>query len=58
MSTAEFRSVQSLFGQDTSQVAFHINLGAAPSIGEVAGLTVVTVGALEDLPSLVRGVAR
>ena len=58
MSTAEFRSVQSLFGQDTSQVAFHINQGASPSIGAVSGLTVVTVGALNDLPSLVRGIAR
>jgi uncharacterized protein (DUF58 family) len=58
MSTAEFRSVQSLFGQDTSQVAFHIDLGAPPSIGAVSGLTVVTVGSLDDLPSLVRGIAR
>ncbi len=58
MTTADFRSVQSLFGQDTSQVAFHVNLGAPPSIGEVSGLTVVTVGSLEDLPSLVRGIAR
>ena len=55
MSTAEYRSVQSLFGQDTSQVAFHVDLGAQPKIGSVAGLTVITVGALEDLPSLVRG---
>ena len=58
MTTADFRSVQSLFGQDTSQVAFHVNLGAPPSIGEVSGLTVVTVGSLDDLPSLVRGIAR
>ena len=33
MTTPEFRSVQSLFGQDTSQVAFHVNLDAPPSIG-------------------------
>jgi hypothetical protein len=58
MTTPEYRSVQSLFGQDTSQVAFHVNLGAAPSIGAVSGLTVVTVGSLEDLPGLVRGIAR
>jgi hypothetical protein len=58
MTTPEYRSVQSLFGQDTSQVAFHVNLGAAPNIGAVSGLTVVTVGSLEDLPGLVRGIAR
>jgi hypothetical protein len=58
MTTAEFRSVQSLFGLDTSQVAFHVDLGAAPKIGAVSGLTVITVGSLEDLPSLVRGLTQ
>ena len=50
-------SVQSLFGSDTSQVAFHVEVGAHPKFGAVAGLTVITVGALEDLPSLMRGVS-
>lgn len=58
MTTAEFRSVQSLFGLDTSQVAFHVALGAAPKIGAVSGLTVITVGSLDDLPSLVRGLTQ
>lgn len=57
MSTAEYRSVQSLFGQDTSQVAIHVELGAQPKIGAVAGLTVITVGALADLPQLIRRVS-
>lgn len=57
MTTAEYRSVQSLFGSDTSQVAFHVEAGAQPKIGSVAGLTVITVGDLTDLPSLVRGLA-
>ncbi|MDJ0335780.1 MAG: DUF58 domain-containing protein [Rhodoglobus sp.] len=57
MTTAEFRSVQSLFGSDTSQVAFHVDLGAQPKLGAVAGLTVITVGDLADLPSLVRGLS-
>ncbi|MBH0116006.1 DUF58 domain-containing protein [Salinibacterium sp. NG253] len=55
MSTADFRSVQSLFGQDTSQVAFHIVEGAEPTISAVAGLTVITIGDLNDLSKLVRG---
>ncbi|QYH35706.1 DUF58 domain-containing protein [Salinibacterium sp. M195] len=55
MSTADFRSVQALFGQDTSQVAFHVVEGAEPTISAVAGLTVVTIGDLKDLSKLVRG---
>jgi hypothetical protein len=55
MSTADFRSVETLFGQDTTQVAFHIELGAQPKLAAVAGLTVITVGALTDLPSIIRG---
>ncbi|MBG6056290.1 hypothetical protein IWX81_002722 [Salinibacterium sp. CAN_S4] len=57
MTTAEFRSVQSLFGSDTNQVAFHVDLGAQPRLGAVAGLTLMTVGDLKDLPSLVRGLS-
>ena len=57
MSTADYRSVQSLFGSDTTQVAFHIELGAQPKIGVVAGLSVITVGSLDDLSRLVRGLS-
>jgi hypothetical protein len=57
MTTAEFRSVQSLFGSDTNQVAFHVDLGAQPKLGAVAGQTVITIGDLKDLPSLVRGLS-
>lgn len=55
MTTAEYRSVESLFGQDTAQVAFHVVAGAQPKIASVAGLTVITVGDLADLSRLVRG---
>lgn len=58
MTTAEYRSIQSLFGIDTSQVAFHVQVGAQPNVGAVAGLTVITVGELSELPSLVRGLSR
>ncbi|MCU1513802.1 MAG: hypothetical protein JWO10_892, partial [Microbacteriaceae bacterium] len=55
MTTAEYRSVETLFGQDTTQVAFHVVLGAQPKIATVAGLTVITIGDLGDLSRLVRG---
>jgi len=57
MTTAEYRSVETLFGQDTSQIAFQVQLGAQPRISSVAGLTVITVGDLKDLSSLVRRVS-
>jgi hypothetical protein len=58
MGTAEYRGVQSLFGSDTSQVAFHVDLGAQPKVGAVAGLTVITIGDLADLPSVVQGLSQ
>lgn len=57
MTVADLRSVQSLFGQDTSQVAFHVIEGAEPRLSVIAGLTVITIGGLDDLPKLVRGLA-
>lgn len=57
MTTAEFRSVETLFGQDTSQVAFRVRLGAQPAISSVAGLTMITIGDLKDLSTLVRRVS-
>lgn len=55
MTTAEYRSIESLFGQDTSQVAFRVEHGAEPKISAVAGLTMITIGDLKDLSALVRG---
>ncbi|MGL4339163.1 MAG: DUF58 domain-containing protein [Rhodoglobus sp.] len=55
MTTADFRSVQMLFGSDTTKVAFQVELGAQPKRGAVAGLTMITVGDLSELPGLVRG---
>ena len=57
MTTADYRSVQTLFGQDTAQVAVHVELGAAPKFGAVQGLTMIEVGSLDDLSRLVRGLA-
>ena len=55
--TAEFRSIETLFGKDTSIVAFRVELGAHPKISSVSGLTMITVGELSDLSALVRGLA-
>jgi uncharacterized protein (DUF58 family) len=55
--TAEFRSIETLFGKDTSIVAFRIEKGAPPKISSVSGLTMITVGELSDLSALVRGLA-
>jgi uncharacterized protein (DUF58 family) len=57
MSTADFRSIQALFGSDTSQVAFRIEAGAEPKFSAVAGLTLITLGKLDDLPKVIRGLA-
>ena len=57
MTTSEFRSVQALFGRDTSQVAIHVQEGEEPKLGEVAGLTMITIGDLADLPQLIRRVS-
>jgi hypothetical protein len=57
MTTQDYRSVEKLFGQDTSQVAFQVELGAQPKISSVAGLTVITIGDLNDLSRLVRGIS-
>ena len=57
MTTAEYRSVESLFGQDTTQIAFRVILDAQPSISAVGSLTVVTIGRLRDLSMLVRSVS-
>ncbi|MEY2848530.1 MAG: hypothetical protein RI885_1195 [Actinomycetota bacterium] len=54
MTTAEFRSIESLFGQDTAQVAFRVIPAAQPAISAVGGLTLITVGALADLNMLLR----
>ncbi|WP_241982523.1 hypothetical protein [Cryobacterium sp. HLT2-28] len=55
---AEFRAVQTLFGQDAKTVAFRIDEGATPRVSAVSGLTVITVGHLTDLPALLRRVNR
>jgi hypothetical protein len=53
---AEFRGVQTLFGQDTKVLAFRIQSGAQSRLSKVSDLTLVTIGDLADLPRLLRRV--
>jgi hypothetical protein len=48
--------VQSLFPQDTTVLALRIEHGAPPKLAAVGGMTVLTVGALEDLPAMMKRV--
>ena len=52
----ELRAVDTLFGSDTQTFGFRVELGAQPRISRVAGLAIITVGSLTDLPGLVRRV--
>jgi len=52
--TAEFRSVRSLFSTDTIGLAIRVETGAAPKLGVVSGMTMVTVGELSDLSALLK----
>jgi len=58
MTTTDFRSVQTLFGQEVAQIAVHAEAGGQPRYAAVAGMTVLTAGRLDDLPSLVNGLTR
>jgi uncharacterized protein (DUF58 family) len=51
---AELRAVDALFGADTRTIALRVDAGAAPRIAIISGLSVVTLGALSDLPHLMR----
>ncbi|MFC6355195.1 DUF58 domain-containing protein [Luethyella okanaganae] len=55
---AELRSVTTLFGLDTMTIAFRVECGASSRVGAVSGITVLTVGTLDDLPKLLRRVHR
>lgn len=54
----DYRSVESLFNADTVVLAFRVEAGAKPKVSFVSGLAVLTVGALTDLPALMRQVGQ
>lgn len=51
---ADLRAVDGLFSGDTRTVAVRVEVGADPRTSVLAGLGIVTVGALSDLPRLMR----
>lgn len=51
---AELRAVDALFSGDTRTIGVRVEAGADPRVAIVAGLSIVTVGALSDLPQLMR----
>ncbi|MGB3911813.1 MAG: DUF58 domain-containing protein [Pseudolysinimonas sp.] len=51
---AELRAVDALFGGDTRTIGLRVEAGADPRIAIISGLSVVTIGALSDLPQLMR----
>src|SRR5690606_6013258 len=56
MGVADFRAVGSLFSEDTRRIVLRVEPGAAPRMYTVSEVTIVTVGALSDLPRLIRTV--
>lgn len=57
LSPGDIRTVQTLFGADTTHLGVVAELGAQPRMGAVGGMQMVTLGRLEDLPSLFRGLS-
>ena len=53
---AEFRTVETLFGLDVQTIGFRADFGAPSRIAKVSGLTVVTVGRIDELPRVMRRV--
>lgn len=53
---ADFRSVETLFGPDTTTIGFRASTDESSRLAKVSGLTVMTIGGLADLPKLLRRV--
>ncbi|MFT4283761.1 MAG: DUF58 domain-containing protein [Protaetiibacter sp.] len=54
---ADIRTVHTVFGPDTNHLGVVVEAGAQPRLGSVGGMLMLTVGRLEDLPPLFRGLA-
>jgi len=57
MSAGDIRTVQTVFGPDTSHIGVLVEAGAQPRLGRAGGTLVFTVGRLDDLPALFQGLA-
>lgn len=50
MEAPDYRAIQRLFGGETTVLALRIEHGSRPRVQDVAGLSIVTLGAIGDLP--------
>lgn len=50
MEAPDYRAIQRLFGGETNVIALRIENGSRPRVQDVAGLSIVTIGSLGDLP--------
>jgi hypothetical protein len=57
LTAGDVRSVQTLFGPDTAHVGVVVDAGAQARLGTAGGTLMLTVGRLEDLPALFRGLS-
>lgn len=53
----DVRTVQTVFGADTAHIALTVDQGAQARLGAVGGVQMLTLGRLEDLPALFRGLS-
>lgn len=57
LTPGDIRTVQTIFGADTNHLGIVADRGAQSRIGAVGGMGLLTVGRLEELPGLFRGLA-
>jgi uncharacterized protein (DUF58 family) len=50
MDASDYRAIQRLFGGETNVLALRVEEGARARIQDVAGLAIITIGQLSDLP--------
>jgi hypothetical protein len=54
---AEFRSLHTLYGPDTQHLSLRADAGAQSRLGRLGGTSMLTVGSLDDLAGMLKGVA-
>jgi hypothetical protein len=57
MTAGDIRTVQTLFGPDTSHIGVIVESGAQARMGTAGGTLMFTLGRLDDLPGLFRGLS-
>lgn len=54
ITTTDFRSIEMLFPADATMICFRVDHGAPPALATVSRMQVATLGALGDLPKILR----